>query len=55
VRRASGEGSFTGALEGMFRKAPNMVSLIRAPLCPRGNWNGEGGGEVRVPGTLNEE
>jgi len=39
-----GKAPFLGSLEDMLTKAPDMgISLHRAPLCPRGTWNQEGG------------
>ena len=47
MRRASGEGSFTGVLEDMLRKAPDMgISLHRGPFMSEGNLESGGGGEA---------
>ena len=52
--RASGEGSVTGALEDVLRKAPNMgISLHRGPFMSEGNL--ESGEGARIPETLNDE
>jgi hypothetical protein len=50
VRTASGESSFTGVLEDMLRKAPDMgISFHRNPFMSEGNLEsgGEGGGSYR--------
>jgi hypothetical protein len=44
VRRASREGSFTGTLEDMLRRAPDRdMSLHRGPFMSEGNLESGGG------------
>ena len=53
MRRAYGEGSFTGTLEDMLRKAPDTgISLHRGPFMSEGNLESGGG---HISGTLNNE
>jgi len=52
VRRASGEGSFTGDPGRHVKKGSGYGHVsIGAPLCPREPGIGMG---ARIPGTLNK-
>jgi hypothetical protein len=44
LKRASGEGSFTGDRGRHVKKGPGYGNLsVGAPLCTRETWNQEGG------------
>jgi hypothetical protein len=50
------DSSLPETLEDMLRKAPYMdISLHRSPVMSEGNLESGGGGEARIPGTLNDE